>query len=199
VIVGARGSGGSGGAYIILLDKNGKRIPFRDCGCADADVASGRAVAKDPNRMLGDQIGDTPFGVYSYEYSEGGASTDKLGAAFGTGKVRMRGVYGEIIDSGRSLIRLHGGGSNLLKRKPPQDPYDLDQDLLPTGGCVRLKNRDVNGLIQAISSLPKDDPLEFIFIGDQGYLNGLAIGAAPANQRWQSVLRINFGMGAPRR
>lgn len=199
VIVGARANGGSGGAYIILLDKNGRRIPFRDCGCSDADVASGRAVAKNPNRMLGDQVGDTPFGVYSYEYSEGGTSTSQLGAAFGTGKVRMRGIYGEIIDSGRSLIRLHGGGSGLLKRKPPQDPYDLDQDLLPTGGCVRLKNRDVNGLIQAINSLPKDDPLEFIFIGDQGYLDGLAINTALANQRWQPVLRINFGMTVPRR
>src|SRR5437588_1429556 len=28
VIVGARSSGGSGGAYIMLLDKNGRRIPF---------------------------------------------------------------------------------------------------------------------------------------------------------------------------
>jgi len=31
-------------------------------------------------------------------------------------------VFGEIIRSGRSLIRLHGGGANLLKRNPPEDP-----------------------------------------------------------------------------
>src|SRR5438067_2290360 len=83
-----------------------------------------------------------------------------------------------------------GDGINLLKRKPPKDPYELDQELLPTGGCVRLKNRDVNGLIQAINNLPKDDPLEFIFIGDHEYLNNLAIDSALANQRWQLVLRI---------
>jgi len=199
VIVGARSTGGSGGAYVLLLDKNGKRIAFRDCDCAAGDVANGRAVAKDPNRMLGNEVGDTPFGVYAYEYSEGGTSTARLGPAFGTGKVRMRGVYGEIIDSGRSLIRLHGGGSSLLKRNPPQDPYNLDQELLPTGGCVRMKNRDVNGLIQAINNLPKDDPLEFIFIGDDSYLNGLTTDTAHANQRWQPILRIDFGLNVPGR
>jgi RHS repeat-associated protein len=193
VVVGARSTGGTGGAYILLLDKNGKRISFRDCDC-DTEVAQGRATAKNPNRMLGNQVGDTPFGVYAYEYSEGGNSSSRLGAAFGTGKIRMRGVYGEIIDSNRSLIRLHGGGSNLLKRNPPEDPYDLDQDLLPTGGCVRMKNRDVNGLIQAINNLPKDDPLEFIFIGNADYINGLATDQTQSNQRWQGVLRTNLGI-----
>ena len=63
----------------------------------------------------------------------------------------------------------------------------------------RMKNRDVNGLIQAINNLPKDDPLEFIFIGDDAYLNDLAIDSALANQRWQPVLRINFGLNVPPR
>jgi hypothetical protein len=181
----------------MLLDKNGKRISFRDCSCGDPEVADGRAVAKDSNRMLGNEVGDTPFGIYSYETSEGGNSGSRLGPAFGTGKIRMHGVYGEIIDSHRSLIRLHGGGSNLLKRNPPKDPYDLDQDLLPTGGCVRMKNGDVNGLIQAINNLPADDPLEFIFIGDAPYLNGLANEQTQATQRWQGVLRTNLGIYRP--
>jgi hypothetical protein len=29
-----------------------------------------------------------------------------------------------------------------------QDPYALNQPLLPTEGCVRMKNRDINSLIQ---------------------------------------------------
>jgi RHS repeat-associated protein len=193
VLVGARSNGGTGGAYILLLDKLGGRIAYRDCDC-DPEVAQGRAVAQDPNRMLGNEVGDTPFGVYTYESSEGGKASSRLGAAFGTGKIRMHGVYGEIITSRRSLIRLHGGGSNLTKRKPPQDPYDLDQELLPTGGCVRMKNRDVNGLIQAINNLPKDDPLEFIFIGDADYINTLATDQTQANQRWRGVLRTNLGI-----
>jgi RHS repeat-associated protein len=194
VIVAARSGGGLGGAYIILLDKRGMRIPFRDCDCSDGDVASGRAVARDPNRLLGNEVGDTPFGVYGYEYSQGGTAVDRLGPSFGTGKIRMRGVYGEIIDSHRSLIRLHGGGKNLLKRTPPEDPYDLDQDLLPTGGCVRMKNKDVNSLIQALLNLPPDDPLEFIFIGDDPYLIGLAANASQSGQRWQGILKTILGM-----
>jgi len=103
-------------------------------------------------------------------------------------------MYSKLTLGGRSLIRSHGGGTNLLKRKPPEDPYDLDQDLLPTGGCVRMKNGDLNGLIQAIGNLPKDDPLEFIFIGDAPYLNGLANNTSQANSRWQPVLRTNLGI-----
>jgi len=57
-----------------------------------------------------------------------------------------------------------------------------------------MKNGDVNGLIQAINNLPKDDPLEFIFIGDNPYLIGLAANGSQANQRWQGVLRTNLGI-----
>lgn len=66
-------------------------------------------------------------------------------------------------------------------------------EILPANVRVRMKNRDDNGLIQAINNLPKDDPLEFIFIGDDAYLNALATDAAQANQRWQVVLRTDLG------
>jgi RHS repeat-associated protein len=179
VIVGARGGGGSGGAYIILLDKNGRRISFRDCDCADADVASGRAVASDPNRMLGNGVGDTPFGVYNFSGTQGGTAEwrdPNHPAGFGTGKILLDPLYGEVVDAGRGLIRLHGGGTGL------PDPYALDQELRPTQGCVRMKNGEVNSLIDAINNLPKDDPLEFVFIGDDGYLNGLAADQARATK-----------------
>jgi len=104
---------------------------------------------------------------------------------FGTGKILLRELYGEVVDAGRNLIRLHGGGSG--------DPYNLDQELRPTKGCVRMKNGEVNSLIEAINNLPADDPLEFVFIGDVPYLNGLAENALRRNTRWQPVLRINLG------
>lgn len=191
VIVSPRGSGGSGDAYIMLLDKNGKRIPFRSCDCSDADVAGGRAVAKDPNRMLGNGVGDTPFGVYNYVGTQGGTPgwrDPNHPDGFGTGKILLNGVYGEIVDAHRSLIRLHGGGTGLA------DPYALDQPLLPTQGCVRMKNGEVNSLIDAIKKLPADDPLEFVFIGDDSYLNGLATNGTLGGTRWQPVLRTNFGV-----
>ena len=116
-------------------------------------------------------------------------------AGFGTGKILLNRVYGEVVDANRDLIRLHGGGTALLKRNPPQDPYALDQDLTPTQGCVRMKNGEVNSLIQAIEALKKSvDPLEFVFIGDHPYLNGLVTNSALGGQRWQPVLRIDFGL-----
>jgi hypothetical protein len=142
--------------------------------------------------MLGNGRGDTPFGVYNYTGTQGGKATDKLGEGFGTGKILLDGVFGEITDSGRSLIRLHGGGSGLRKRN--QDPYGLDHDLLPTQGCVRMKNGDVNALIQAIKNLPANDPLEFVFIGDAGYLHGLANNPLGAGTRWQGVIKTNLGL-----
>lgn len=176
----------------MLLDKNGRRTSFRNCGCADDDVASGGAVAKDPNRMLGDGVGDTPFGVYNYVGTQGGTPEwrdPNNPAGFGTGKILLRELYGEVIDAGRNLIRLHAGGTGL------PDPYALDQKLIPTQGCVRMKNGEVNSLIQAIEALKKaGDPLEFVFIGDDSYLNGLATNSALADKRWQPVLRIDFGL-----
>jgi hypothetical protein len=127
VLVGPGATSGSGGAYVMLLDKNGRRISFRNCGCANADIASGRAVAKDPDRMLGDGVGETPFGVYNYVGSQAGTPgwrDPKDPAGFGTGKILLSELYGEVIDAGRNLIRLHGGGTGL------QDPYALDQKLI---------------------------------------------------------------------
>ena len=189
VVVGPRSNGGSGGAYILLLDKHGNRI--NACGCDD-EYCSGLAVAGNPNRMLGNGVGDTPFGVYNFSGTQGGQISSRLGEGFGTGKVLMDGVFGEIIDSGRSLMRLHGGGSGLRRRN--QNPYAPDHDLLPTQGCVRMKNGDVNALIDAIKGLPKDDPLEFIFVGDAAYLHNLANNPNQANARWQPVLRTNLGI-----
>jgi len=191
VVVGARSTGGAGDAYILLLDKSGRRISFRDCDCADADVASGRAVASDPNRMLGNGVGDTPFGVYNFAGTQGGSAgwrDPNHPAGFGTGKILLDPLFGEVVDAGRNLIRLHGGGTGLA------DPYADDQQLLPTQGCVRMKNGDVNSLIHAIDNLPKDDPLEFVFIGSAAYLNGLATDPARINTRWQPVLRTNLGL-----
>jgi RHS repeat-associated protein len=191
VVVGARSNGGAGGAYIMLLDKNGRRISFRDCDCSDDDVATGLAIARDPNRMLGNGVGDTPFGVYAFTGTQGGSADwrdTSHPAGFGTGKVLLDPLFGEVVDGGRSLIRLHGGGTDLA------DPYDLDQALRPTQGCVRMKNGEVNSLIEAIDRLPQDDRLKFVFIGDAGYLNGLAVDPARRNTGWQIVLRTNLGL-----
>jgi len=144
--------------------------------------------------MLGNGVGDTPFGAYRFTGTKGGTSTFKISTGFGTGKINMDRVFGEVVDANRDLIRLHGGGTPLLRRKPPQDPYAPYQDLTPTQGCVRMHNAEVNSLIQAIQGLPKDDPLEFIFVGDSQYLNSMATNPTQAQSAWQRVLRVNLGL-----
>ena len=189
VLVSPRSDGFSGNAYILLLDKNGNRIDT--CGCGH-EYFTGIAIAGNPNRQLGNGVGDTPFGAYNFTGTQGGQANSQLGEGFGTGKVLLDGVFGEIIDSGRSLIRLHGGGSGLRRRG--QDPYGPNHDLLPTQGCVRMQNADVNELIQAIKRLPPDDPLEFVFIGNSDYLHTMARDPGQVNSRWQPVLRTNLGL-----
>ena len=39
-----------------------------------------------------------------------------------------------------------------------------------------------------------NDPLEFVFIGDDPYLNGLAGDPLRGNSRWQPVLKVNLGL-----
>jgi hypothetical protein len=127
---------------------------------ADAAVSyDGLAAGQGRDRMTTDN--DTPYGVYSFDGTQGGTADSRLGRGFGTGKIIITGEAGEIIDSERSLIRLHGGGSALGDRS-----YDLDQDLRATKGCVRMPNGDVNGLIGNIGTArTNQDPLDRVFIG----------------------------------
>ena len=114
---------------------------------------------------------DTPYGTYSYDGFQGGTVDSRLGIAFGTGKIIITGLSGEITDSGRSLIRLHGGGSRL------GDPgaYGLNQELLPTEGCVRMHNGNINELIGYIGTANNNqDPLDRVFIGSATALNNMA-------------------------
>ena len=69
--------------------------------------------------------------------------------------------------------------------------------LLSTQGCVRVENANVEGLIQETIKLGKQgDPMDFIFVGSNPYLNnfagqsGLSGDAAAAQRRLRSI----FGM-----
>lgn len=185
---------GNGEAVVLLMDGRGNILESFQARLEFPGLAQG---VKGPNRKV--RNGDTPFGVYKYTSFNGGHPDSKLGLAFGTGKINVDDIdmYGEVKEAGRSLIRLHGGGSRLLKLKPPRDPYEPDHPLLPTLGCVRMKNRDVNTLIQAIKNLPGNPPLEFIFIGSQKYLTSLATDPQWSALPWQKVLQTNLRISVP--
>src|SRR5262249_27871444 len=141
---------------------------------------------KGPRRDV--HYGDTPFGVYRFVRAAGGEPGSQISTGYGTGKIYVddNDMFGEVVDVRRGTIRLHGGGSVLA------NPYEPDQRLVATKGCVRMKNRDVSGLIQAIKSLSPSRKPDFIFMGSEAYLNALATDNSMANKEWWNVLRVDL-------
>jgi hypothetical protein len=171
-------SGGSGSAIVELRNGAGELLM--------AAVASFNGLGKGVNGPRRDvRYGDTPFGVYKYVRPAGGTAESRISPAFGTGKLYLddNDMFGEVSDAGRGTIRLHGGGSSL------PDPYVLEQPLLATQGCVRMRNRDINALIQLIKALPQEETLEFVFMGSNAYLRKLATDTTLSDKSWWSVLR----------
>lgn len=171
-------SGGSGSAVVELRNGRGELLM--------AAVASFNGLGKGvrgPRRDV--RFGDTPFGVYRYVRPAGGKPESRISPGFGTGKLYLddSDMFGEVKDARRGTIRLHGGGSRL------PDPYALEQPLLPTQGCVRMRNRDINTLIRLIKDLPQEEALEFIFMGSDAYLRTLATDTSLSNKSWWGVLR----------
>lgn len=188
-----RGSrAGNGSAVVSLLDGAGNLIAAFGGSVPRYD---GRAVGvRGPARNV--KNGDTPFGVYRYTITSGGTAASRLGTGYGTGKVYFddHNMFGEMIGPPRrSLIRLHGGGSGLT------NPYAPNQTLRSTLGCVRMRNRDVNALIQFIKRLPADGSLRFVFMGSDEYLRGLANDASLRRQPWWQALRRSLGIRENRR
>ena len=171
-------SGGSGSATVELRSGRGELLMT-----AVASFAGLGTGINGPKRDV--RYGDTPFGVYKYVKPAGGLSESRISPAFGTGKLYLddNDMFGEVSDAGRGTIRLHGGGSRL------PDPYVLDQPLVPTQGCVRMRNRDINALIQLIKALPQAEKLQFIFMGSDEYLRNLANNSTLSDKAWWSVLR----------
>lgn len=139
------------------------------------------------NRMI--RNSDTPFGKYRITQAQGG---QQLGRAYGTGKVRLEPVAGEIMSSGRDLIRVHGGGSRL------PDPYLPRQELVATEGCIRVANADAE-LISEILKDYKLDGDDYLYVGTEEYLRTFALGdtnlAIALSQENNSVFRQQLRNG----
>jgi hypothetical protein len=59
-------------------------------------------------------------------------------------------MSGEVADSNRQGIGIHGGGSN---PNLVPDPYADDQPLMGTQGCIRLHNGDVSDLADEMETV----------------------------------------------
>jgi hypothetical protein len=109
---------------------------------------------------------DTPFGKYVIKAVQFGRPISR---SYGTGKVFMEPVSGEAKDSGRTLLRIHGGGNS---RKLP-DPFAPYQELIATDGCVRVANADAEAISSMLKEMGIDDD-DFVYVGSADYLKKLS-------------------------
>jgi len=97
---------------------------------------------------------DTPLGTYDIGDVNGnvfwGGSEDTFGP---NPRMVLRPNSGEIVDSGRDLIRVHGA---------PNEQTDANGNpvLRPTHGCLRVSNDDMELINNTLNSLLETDPLE---------------------------------------
>ena len=157
---------------VVVQNRTSSLSLYSDQGVKISDYNGLARGGAGPSRMV--ENGDTPFGRYLYTGSQGGTAQSRLGIAYGTGKISMDPDAGEALDSGRTNIRIHGGGS------PLGDPgaYAGDQKLISTNGCVRLHNDDVDSLIGDIHTLQtvngEQNVGDSIYVGDMNTLSFMA-------------------------
>jgi RHS repeat-associated protein len=199
VVVSPRMSGGDGSASVGVYNRDGQGVPVRN----GSNRIEGRAVgASGPERNV--RNGDSPFGVYRSlpNYNGSNANGTQGGTAgesargrdtrYGTGIITMEPVSGEVVNSGRSSIYIHGGGRPLDRSLEDQQP------LTPTQGCVRVHNEDVNALIGVVNAqAATGDPVVNIFIGDVPTLNGIADQRDPETGSYLYTELRNAGFGSP--
>ncbi|HVK39828.1 MAG TPA: RHS repeat-associated core domain-containing protein [Candidatus Kapabacteria bacterium] len=103
--------------------------------------------------------GDTPLGVYDIPAGSAKWISGKSRAAYGPNpRLRIDGLGGEIVASGRSEIRIHGGRQEKVvdgKYVPSESPT-----LEPTHGCLRAYDNTVKALKEVTDQLEASDELE---------------------------------------
>lgn len=105
--------------------------------------------------------GDTPYGeatggrvmIGKKEMVKNYGSTKAK--SYGQAKINLTATDGELLTTGRAAagVAVHGGGSTL------NDPYEAQQNLINTQGCVRMHNADIlHEAFEIIMSRAHGDP-----------------------------------------
>lgn len=110
------------------------------------------------NRMK--KYADTPLGVYDipddYAWKKGGKRSS-YGPNY---RLNLVGVSGEIVKSGRTDIRVHGGGQEYYDKDKEQWVAKENPELKPTRGCMRAHEADIRMMKMITDKLEDSDPLE---------------------------------------
>ncbi|HEY5993322.1 MAG TPA: L,D-transpeptidase family protein [Gallionellaceae bacterium] len=120
------------------------------------NMSSGKTIFFDPNsgesfemESRNDVTSDSKAGADDpYSGRITGVEMGNLGASYGTAKIHTDDPRGRII---------HGGGNSKNKELIP-NPYAPRQGWLPTQGCTRGQNEDVEELAKRIQKFQTDHP-----------------------------------------
>ena len=126
-------------ANLILFDLNGKY------------VKSYSALAKGVTRNRMITNGDTPHGLYKITgwIVPGKNQPASRRRSYGPNpRLKIKGIKGEAKESGRTLLRVHGGDKS------------ENGKLRPTHGCIRLSNEDIKDLFDSVKTLEKKNEKE---------------------------------------
>jgi RHS repeat-associated protein len=133
----------------IVTDRNGNEVYRFN---VRAEGTAGR------NRMQTDA--DTPLGVYDIPDDNPwltGVSRQSYGP---NARLNMSPESGEIVDSGRDLIRIHGGRQEVYNKKTKQWEPVTNPQLKKTNGCLRAYDADMATFKQITDNLQANDSEE---------------------------------------
>jgi len=149
------------GKWDVVVHGYNNRLKY-GYGVAILKNRNGEEVARYVVRLNGQhhnrmgESGDTPRGVYEIDKNmpwQSGGSTASYGP---NDRLRLEGNHtGEIAESARIWIRLHGGrqGENDTRQEP-------NEPLQKTEGCIRCYDDDILNMKQLSELLEANDPLE---------------------------------------
>lgn len=128
---------------IRLVDDNGNVLagPFLAYGKADGQTATNHG---NPTRNPTQPFGDTPLGAYTV----GGIRPSGPGTPYNSTSYGNQGVVAMTPTGGQAATAAANGRTGLLIHGGDLGP---NGGLRPTNGCVRVSNRTMGRLIQAIS------------------------------------------------
>nr|WP_262708944.1 L,D-transpeptidase family protein [Pedobacter psychroterrae] len=103
---------------------------------------------------------DTPLGVYDIPDENMWISGGDRGGYGANHRLVLNGESGEIKESGRGLIRIHGGRQEVYDAKTGLWKPISNAQLKKTQGCLRCADEDVKTLKQITDDLMKKDKKE---------------------------------------
>ena len=103
---------------------------------------------------------DTPLGIYDIPDNNAWISGGNRKAYGPNPRLNMTPEKGEIVESGRDLIRIHGGRQESYNSHSKRWEKDKTPQLNKTEGCLRAFDDDMKKFKQLTDNLEKNNPTE---------------------------------------